>query len=151
MFKVIIILSGLIFCPVLAAKAACEHDENNFRCVKYLKTIDGDTIKVDIPGVHPLLGKKINIRVAGVDAPETKGKGVKECEKKKGREARDAVAGIVEKAERIDLKNVGRGKHFRVVADIKLDGKSLGEYILKKGFGRRYDGKRKKEFDWCKP
>ena len=149
MYKAIIIFLGLIFCPGLAAKAACEHDENNFRCVKYLENRDGDTFKVDIPGVHPLLGKKIPVRVAGVDTPETS-EGEK-CAREKANEIGKEIGRILKEAKRIDLENVRRGKYFRIVADVKFDGKSLGEYILKKGFGRRYDGKGKEEFDWCKP
>ena len=36
------------------------------------KVIDGDTIKVTIDSVHPLLGDRINIRVKDIDTPETR-------------------------------------------------------------------------------
>ena len=149
MFKVIIILSGLIFCPGLAAKAACNHDPKNFRCVEYVGNRDGDTIKVNIPGVHPLPGKGIRVRVAGVDTPETREGG--ECAKEKAKEIGEEVGRLLKEAKRIDLENVGRGKYFRIVADVKIDGKSLGGYILKKGFGHKYDGEGKEGSDWCEP
>ena len=56
--------------PNSITNASCAHDEKNFRCVKYVKNYDADTVTFDVPNVHPLLGKKINIRVDGVDTPE---------------------------------------------------------------------------------
>ena len=40
---------------------------------------------VNIPGVHPLLGNEIGIRVRGIDTPEIRGKC--EFEKRKAKEA----------------------------------------------------------------
>lgn len=52
--------------PVFSyAQKSCEHDENNLRCVKYVRNYDADTVTFNIPKVHPLLGKKVNIRVSG--------------------------------------------------------------------------------------
>ncbi len=58
---------------------SCKHDEANFRCVKYIKNYDADTVTFNIPNIHPLIGKKINIRVSGVDTPEIRTKN--KCEK----------------------------------------------------------------------
>jgi len=37
------------------------------------------------------------------------------------------VADILKDAERIDLKNMERGKYFRIAADVIVDGESLVE------------------------
>ena len=37
------------------------------------------------------------------------------------------VADILKDAERIDLKNMERGKYFRIAADVIVDGESLAE------------------------
>ena len=45
----------------------------------YLRNYDGDTITFNLPGLHPIIGEKISIRVNGIDTPEIQGK----CEKEK--------------------------------------------------------------------
>ena len=101
----------------------CIHSAENFKCVKYLDNYDGDTITFDIKEVHPLLGKKISIRVSGVDTPEIKTKN--KCEKKKAKQAKRAVASVLSKAKKIDLENVERGKYFRILANVTFDGKII--------------------------
>ena len=127
---------------------SCVHDEKNFRCVKYIKNYDADTVTFDVPNVHPLLGNKINIRVSGVDTPEIRTKN--SCEKEKARNAKRLVSNLLKNAKRIDLLNIKRGKYFRVVADISIDGKSLSHYLLKNGLAYSYDGQTKKKINWCK-
>ncbi len=142
-----ILLLGIL--PVVSfAKEICGHDEGNFRCVRYIKNYDADTVMFDIPNIHPLLGRKLSIRVSGVDAPEIKTKN--QCEKKKALNAKKLVSGLLRNAKRIDLENIKRGKYFRVVADVKFDGKSLSHYLLKNGFAYSYDGGAKRKINWCK-
>ena len=121
------------------AKKNCVHDENNFRCVQYIHHYDGDTITFNIPQVHRLIGKKIRIRLKDIDAPELNSKS--ECEKKLARQSRSEVARLIQKAGNINLENVRRGHYFRIVADVKLDGRSLGEHLLKMNLARPYKDK----------
>ena len=111
------------------ANDSCTHDESNFRCVKYVRNYDADTVTFDIPNIHPLIGKEVAIRVNGVDAPEIKTKN--KCEKAKAYHAKEVVGKLLKNAKRIDLENIQRGKFFRIIADIKIDGKSLTRYLLK--------------------
>ncbi len=127
----------------------CTHTSNSFKCVEYVKNYDADTITFNIPSTHPLLGKKIAIRVYGVDTPELRTKN--SCEKKMGYRAKEYVTKLLKKAKKIDLENVKRGKYFRVVADVKLDGVSLNKKLLDAGFAYPYYGKTKKKVNWCKP
>lgn len=142
----------LILSPYAEGKdklgTTCEHDQSSFRCVRYVKNYDADTITVDIPGLHPLLGKKMNIRVRGVDTPEIRTKN--KCEKEKGRHAKKLVRNLLKKAKRIDLTHIERGKYFRVVANVMLDGKNLTDYLVKNGLGYPYDGGTKTKVNWCK-
>jgi endonuclease YncB( thermonuclease family) len=117
--------------------------------VKFIKNYDGDTLTVNIPGVHPLLGKKIRIRVNGIDTPEIRGRSA--CEKKKARLAKKLAYSLLSKAKRIDLLNVKRGKYFRIVADVFIDQKkNLAQVLLKNKLAYRYNGKRKPKVNWCK-
>lgn len=131
----------------LNASESCTHSKDHFACVKYLENYDGDTVRFKIPSVHPLLGESIAIRLAGVDTPEMRGKS--SCEKVKARQARDFVQSRLSKAKKIELRQVKRGKYFRIVADIYYDGQSLAQELLKEGLGVPYGGGKKAKKDWC--
>ena len=58
------------------------------------------------------------------------------------------VADIIKDAERVDLKNVERGKYFRIAADVFVDGENLGDMLIESGMAVSYDGG-KKSHKWC--
>ncbi|MCI5165188.1 MAG: thermonuclease family protein [Candidatus Electrothrix sp. GM3_4] len=115
--------------------------------VRFVKNYDGDTITVDLKGQHPLFGDNIPIRVAGIDTPEIRGKCAQE--KELAREAKNVVHKIMSKAQKITLKNVQRGKYFRIIADVQADKKDVADILIKKRLAVRYDGGTK-GFDWCR-
>lgn len=132
-----------------AAEPNCTHDAKTFRCVKYIRNYDGDTVTVKIPQVHPLLGDNISVRVIGVDTPEKNGK--KPCEKDRARDAQRLVQNLMKNAKTIELRNVRRDKYFRVLAEVWVDDKSIGEVLTKNRLAYPYDGGRKPaSVDWCK-
>ena len=112
----------------------------------YVRNYDGDTITFNLPGLHPIIGEKISIRVNGIDTPEIKGK----CEKEKydAQQAKEMIADILKDAEQIDLKNIERGKYFRIVADVIVDGETLADELIEAGMAVRYDGGAKTH-NWC--
>ena len=112
----------------------------------YIRNYDGDTITFNLPGLHPIIGEKISIRVNGIDTPEIKGK----CEKEKydAQQAKEMVADILKDAEQITLKNMERGKYFRIAADVIVDGENLADVLVEAGMAVRYDGG-KKTHKWC--
>jgi endonuclease YncB( thermonuclease family) len=142
-----IIFLFLVYTDTSPADNKCSHDNNTFRCVKYLRNYDADTITFNIPNIHPLIGQEIAVRVNGVDTAELRTKD--KCEKKVGIIARDFVTGILKKAKRIDLINISRGKYFRIVADVIIDDKSLSKVLLDKFLAYPYDGGTKIKQDWC--
>lgn len=144
----------MILLPLVLAAAVsfanpknCEHDANTFRCVEVLKNYDADTITVNIPNLHPLLGKKISVRVKGIDAPEIKGKNT--CEKDAARTAKRLVENLLSGAKQVDLVNIDRDKYFRVLADVMVDGKSLKDLLIKNRLAYGYDGGTKRIVNWC--
>jgi endonuclease YncB( thermonuclease family) len=145
-------LIALLAVPGAFAQAtapSCVHDAQTFRCVRYLKNYDGDTITVEIPGVHPLLGERISVRVLGIDTPEKNGK--KPCEKERAREAQRLAESLLRNARVIELRKVGRDKYFRVLAEVWIDGRSLGEVLIKNRLAYLYDGGRKPaSMSWCR-
>ncbi len=126
---------------------SCIHDLSSFKCVTYLRNYDGDTITFDIDRIHPLFGQKINVRLFGVDTPEIRTKN--KCEKKQARVAKNLVSNLLKSAKRIDLENVKRDKYFRILADIKFDGKDLKTILLKNNLAYVYYGKTKFRQNWC--
>ncbi len=112
----------------------------------YVRNYDGDTITFNLSGLHPIIGDKISIRVNGIDTPEIRGK----CEKEKydAQQAKEMIADILKDAETITLKNIERGKYFRIVADVFVDGESLADEMIEAGMAVAYDGRTKTK-DWC--
>jgi len=58
------------------------------------------------------------------------------------------VADILKDAEQINLKNMERGKYFRIAADVYVDGESLADMLIEAGMAVKYDGG-KKTHKWC--
>jgi micrococcal nuclease len=75
------------------------------------------------------------------DTPEIKGK----CDKEKydAQQAKEMVADILKDAEQITLKNMERGKYFRIAADVIVDGENLADLLIEAGMAVRYDGGKK--------
>jgi endonuclease YncB( thermonuclease family) len=96
--------------------------------------------------LSPIVGKNIPVRLEGVDTPEINGKC--QYEKDLAIEARDFVRNKLSKAKEIKLNEIQRGKYFRVVAKVFIDGVSLEKELLDKGLAYKYKGGKK--INWCK-
>ena len=112
----------------------------------YVRNYDGDTITFKLPNLHPIIGKKIRVRLNGIDTPEIKGK----CDKEKydAEQAREMVEDILKDAEKITLKNMQRGNYFRIASDVIVDGESLAGMLIEAGMAVKYNGG-KKAHKWC--
>jgi len=113
---------------------------------KVISVYDGDTFRVNIDSLPPIVGKNIAIRVNGVDTPEIRGKC--QYEKNLALKARDFVRNRLANAKEIKLTNLQRGKYFRVVANVVVDGVSLERELLDNELAYEYSGGKK--FSWCK-
>jgi len=150
MLKNIIVALALIVMFCSTSKATfqdCQHSATSFSCVQFLTNYDGDSIKLNIPNVHPLFGVKANIRIAGIDTAEIRTDEV--CESGMAQQAKQYVYNRLMLASRIDIHHVKRGKYFRIVAQVTYDGKDLGEELVKKKLAVLYDGKRRPKTNWC--
>lgn len=106
---------------------------------------DGDTFRATINGWPPIIGKNIPIRVNGIDTPEMRG-GCK-AEIEQARQAKKEAVAMIRAAKIVELRNIQRGKYFRIVADVYLDGENLGEILIGMGLAKLYDGGTKET--WC--
>ncbi|WP_177747688.1 thermonuclease family protein [Candidatus Avelusimicrobium fimicolum] len=53
---------------------------------------------------------------------------------------------LLKKGGKILLRNCGRDKYFRLLCDVKVNGQSLGEELIKAGHAIPYDGGTKTPF-----
>lgn len=111
---------------------------------RVISVYDGDTFRCDIDKFPAILGANIGIRVAGIDTPEMKDKRLEI--KSLAVKARDYVRALFARSHSIELRNLRRGKYFRIVADVYVDGENLAESLLKEGLAQPYDGGRKTEW-----
>ena len=93
---------------------------------------------VNIPGVHPLFGNEIGIRVRGIDTLEIRVKYL--FEKQKVKETKTLIEGILNCANKITLHDIEREKYFRIVASVIVDGQNLSDLLLAKKLAVPYDG-----------
>ena len=108
----------------------------NAQVSSVVSVYDGDTFRCHIEGYPPIIGSNISIRIAGIDTPEMRDKENKALAQK----AREFTKDRLLSAETIKLRDLQRGKYFRLVADVYVDGVSLGELLLRHGLARCYDG-----------
>jgi endonuclease YncB( thermonuclease family) len=99
---------------------------------------DGDTFKVDLPELHPLFGDDLSIRLFGVDTPEMRG--TTEEVKALAIRAQQVTEKALQGASKIELRNPQRGKYFRIISEVWIDGESLAEMLRAKGLAKDYDG-----------
>ena len=137
-------LSILIVTFVFSAQAKPQY--GTVTVSKVISVYDGDTFRVNIDSLPPIVGKNIAIRVNGVDTPEIRGKC--QYEKNLALEARDFVRSRLANAKEIKLTHLQRGKYFRVVANVLVDGVSLEQELLDKELAYEYSGGRK--LTWCR-
>jgi len=107
---------------------------------------DGDTFRANIPNYPPLIGENIGIRINGIDTPEIQGQCAKEVSLAK--DAQRFAEKTLRSAKVVELRNLQRGKYFRIVADVYADGVNVADELVKESLAVVYDGGKKFK-DWC--
>ena len=62
--------------------------------------------------------------------------------------ARGLTSNLLKRAKVIELRNIERGKYFRILADVYVDDRNLADILIKNNLAIYYDGGTKK--DWLK-
>lgn len=117
----------------------------NTRVHEITSIYDADTFRADIAGWPAIIGERVPIRINGIDAPEMRGKC--KLEKKLAREAKQITVDMLRGAKRVELRNMQRGKYFRIIADVYADGVSVADRLIKAGLAYEYYGGTKQS--WC--
>jgi len=139
--KLVLILAVL----ALTLSSEAKPQYGSLSVSKVNSVYDGDTFRVDIDALPPIIGKNIRIRVNGVDTPEIRGKC--QYEKDLAVKARDFVQDKLTNAKHINLINVQRGKYFSIVAHVLIDDISLSQLLLDNQLAYEYTGGKKNS--WC--
>ena len=88
------------------------------------ETVSGNTFVATLPGVHPVFGEALTIRVRGLQAES-----IREKDPQKATLAFDqrlAFRRALDDARRVELRNLERGKGgFWIWADLYLDGRLI--------------------------
>ena len=112
---------------------------------KVVSVYDGDTFRVDINDYPPIVGRSMPIRINGIDCPELRDK--KEEVKEWARRARGFTEDKLMSAKVVRLENMKRGKYFRIICDVEVDGQDLGSMLIEEKLARRYDGGKRGEWE----
>lgn len=106
---------------------------------------DGDTFRVNIHAWPSVVGQRMPVRISGIDAPELRGKC--DAEKQLARKAKQFTVEALRSAKVIELRDIDRGKYFRIVADVYVDGENLAKQLIDSGLAVPYSGGTRQS--WC--
>lgn len=104
---------------------------------RLIRIIDGDTIVVTIPSWPSVVSNNIPVRIANIDAPERR------CIDE-WNESREYLIRLMAGVDVVELCNIERGKYFRLIAEVWVDGESLGDRMIEGGYAVEH-GSGKKE------
>jgi endonuclease YncB( thermonuclease family) len=111
------------------------------RFAKVIKVYDGDTITVasKLPfNESPIY--RFSVRLRSIDSPEIRGESEKEC--KLAIKSRDALHNLIF-GQVIELKNNGKEKYGRLLADVYYNDIHINKWMIDKGYAVKYDGGKK--------
>ena len=132
-------------CLIILTLPSTAKNYGNIKVQEVVSVFDADTFRVDLEDYPALIGENMPIRANGFDAPEIRGK----CQKEKegAQKAKQLTVSVLRKADVIELRNIRRGKYFRIIADVYIDGEALKDLHLNAGTARPYSGG--KRDGWC--
>jgi endonuclease YncB( thermonuclease family) len=138
-----IILTALMVTPTFAKdKEGVTYDS------QITRVIDGDTVAFAAPFLPAPLKKELSIRIYGVDTPEKGFRAKCPSEDARGQAASAFTKSAIAAASKRQIVLMDWDKYGgRVLGDVILDGKSLREMLIEKGYAREYYGEAKTS--WC--
>lgn len=108
---------------------------------RIVKVSDGDTFVCDIDDWPPIIGRRIPIRISGIDALELDD--TRPAARELAYRAKRFLSAKLTSAKLVELTGIRRGKYFRINAHVFIDGKSLGWIMLQRSLALPYEGGKK--------
>lgn len=116
--------------------------------VEILRVVDGDTVAFHAPFLPDPLKKELSIRIYGVDTPEKGHRAKCPLEDQRGQAASAFTKNLVQSATKRQIVLYEWDKYGgRVLGDVILNGQSLRQLLISKGYAREYYGEAKQS--WC--
>lgn len=140
-YRIILFLLTAIFVEIIClnayAKEKKKEEVYSFNDVKYISTYDGDTFFAYVPSLHPIFGKRLGIRILGIDTPEIRS--TNKYEKKLGYTARNYTKKILSTGGKIKLSECVNGSFSRIVCKVKNDlTEDLGADLIRLDYAEIY-------------
>lgn len=110
---------------------------------RVISVYDGDSFRADVEGHHEICGKNMPVRIYGIDTPEIRGQKNPQL-KALAQKAKAFAVKRLKEGKSIILKSIRRGKYFRIVAEVWIDGINLGKELIKAGLAKPYFGRKKR-------
>ncbi|MGH8353032.1 MAG: thermonuclease family protein [Pseudomonas sp.] len=129
------LILSLLCAPALNAT---EGPYGKVRVDEVTSIYDGDTFRVTISGWPAVVGQRVPVRLYGIDTPELRDR--RPRVRDLARRAKQFSVERLRQARRIELREIRRDKYFRLLAEVWIDGESLGALLLKAGLAKPYDG-----------
>lgn len=137
-----IIISGLCLtlfpAPLVLAAGSDDANYGSATINSVSSVYDGDTFRAVINEFPPIIGNRIGIRIAGIDTPEMTDK--RPQIQALARKAKQYTVKRLREGKLIKLENMRRDKYFRILADVIIDGTSLGSELIQQGLAKPYEG-----------
>lgn len=113
------------------------------------RVVDGDTVEFRVDWLPKELGDTLKLRIYGVDTPEKSSRAKCAKEGKLGAAAtKFAIEQIYNAESRYIVIRDWDKYGGRVLGDLILDGVSLRDLLIKRGYAKPYEGGAKTS--WCK-
>jgi len=145
MSKFLISFLLIVFLSISVFSGSDEETYGNVTLSEVTSIYDGDTFRGTIKDYPPILGYRISIRIYGIDCPELKDKNPKI--KSLALQAKQYTVQRLREGKEIKLVDMRRDKYFRICAKVLIDGKDLGQELIKKGLAKPYDGGTKEKWE----
>lgn len=147
-----------LMASMLMALAACAlpggaayADSISVQPSELVRVYDGDTFFVNIPSVPAVFGENIGVRMRHIDTPEMRSHcstdAAKDHELQLADQAKLQLTAKLQGASTIELRNTGRDKYFRLLADVYVDGVNVADQLKADGLAVSYEGDTKT--GWC--
>lgn len=143
LIKSVVMLLVVTTCLILISKGVhakaptTEKPTYTFKNAKYISTYDGDTFRVHIPSLHDIFGKRLGVRILGINTPEIRSRN--KYEKILGYKAKAYTKSILDNGKRLVLSECVRGTFSRIVCKVANDKtKDLGADLIRLGFAEVY-------------
>jgi endonuclease YncB( thermonuclease family) len=120
-----------------------------------VRVYDGDTVYITIQNLPPVFGENIGVRIPGIDTPEMRvstklDEETRQCLKAMAEQTKNDLKKFILSGKKWELNDSSvdaRGKYFRILSDILVDGQSAQEYMLKSSsYVKPYGGGTKEEW-----